>query len=285
LISPSAKSSSLNLTNFSKLGLSTLKDSSAFKKIQYHSKANPQALFNSSDSFAAQYSKIHKLYSNTNNFNDSYNYGTLRQHGYSSANSVNSSVGLESNSISKLMSYNFGVRSDQSELKYANALSLPTSANNSFYMGAVLGSNGSLDVLNHRADSSLSNKNVSLTTDAKYVSNPFKYLLHTNPKSKNGELLTHKPNIGADMVKYNSSSPAINSTNTSSSFKFKDMKSGNLSFLSSDKNVRNLDQVSLSKSNINFMSDNNNLSSIISSTINKGASSSELNLYSNSSNN
>ena len=58
LLSPTDDNSLVNITDFSKIGLSSLKDSSSFKKIQYHSKSPASQLF---DSSTVNYSKFDVL--------------------------------------------------------------------------------------------------------------------------------------------------------------------------------------------------------------------------------
>jgi hypothetical protein len=90
----------------------------------------------------------------------------------------------------------------------------------------------------HNMMSSLNN-----STDGKYFGNPAKYALHGSSS----------PVRNADGVDYNNSTisnhSSFNHTN-----RFKDLKSGNLNFLSSDKNIRLLDKVSHNKPNFNFSS-------------------------------
>lgn len=277
LISPMDKSGSTNFTNYSKVGLSTIKDSSAFKKIQFHSKANPQSLYSDSMNYSQRYNKLYSLYLSSNGLNDSYNYGTMRQQGYSSLASNSHSYGLETSSIAKMMDYNYGVSQASSDLKHATSLNVNHDPKNNTYLANAISnysdSYSSVDSKNYA--SYITNKlSVSATSDSKFQTNPFKsYLAKANTS----------PHINSDDLPttVNNQSPAINKTNSSYSYKFKDLKSSNLNFLSSDKNVRNLDQISLAKNNINMISGNNNLSSLVTTSINSSgdSSSSEFGLY------
>jgi hypothetical protein len=81
------------------------------------------------------------------------------------------------------------------------------------------------------------------SSDGKYFGNPVKYALHGSSSSTRS----------TDGIDYNNSTISnysdVNHTN-----RFKDLKSGNLNFLSSDKNIRLLDKVSHNKPNFNFSS-------------------------------
>jgi len=282
------KSGSVNLTNYSKVGLSTLKDSSAFKKIQYHSKVNPQSLYGDSSNYSQRYNKLYNLYLNTSNLNDSYNYGTMRQQGYSTLAATPSSYGLESHSVSKMLDYNYGVSGDAVSGKHAKALAVSSNQ---------LNTNNLANTVSYSSDSSVvsaesikhanfeSNKSLlNSTTDSKFYPNPVKSYL-SKPKQASGVRAQVDLSVtsSADLPSgIRAQSPAVNKTNNSSSYKFRDLKSSDLSFLSSDKNIRDINQVSLGKTNFNLMSENNNLSSLVSSTIDKSkhSSASEINLYS-----
>jgi hypothetical protein len=202
----------------------------------------------------------------------------MRQHGYSTLASTPSQYGLETNSVNKMLDYNYGVQDSNSSLKYSNALPISSAGNsNSYIAGAISAVDSSeshnVSALSH--ESYLNSKNsLSATNDSKFHSNPFKFYL-SKPSDVNASLFSDIP------VTSSGSSPVDNLNNVSQSYKFKDVKSSNLNFLSSDKNVRNLDQSSLSKNNFNMMSDNTNLSSLISSTLssNGASSTNELNLY------
>lgn len=288
LISPMDKSGSVNFTNYSKVGLSTLKDSSAFKKIQYHSKVSPQSLYGDSSNYSQRYNKLYNLYLNTNNLNDSYSYGTMRQHGYSTLASTPSQYGLESKSVSKMLDYNYNISNSIQEAKHAKALVLSTDQSNTSYIANAVSNSSdntstSLEATNHA--SYISNKqSISSTSDSKFHANPLKVYL-----AKSNAAVTSVGTLpSGDLPSgIKSSSPATNKTNTSSSYKFRDLKSSDLSFLSSDKNVRNLNDISLGKNNFNLVSESNNLSSLVSNTIDseKHSSANELSLYSASTNN
>merc|ERR1711968_62413 len=80
-----------------------------------------------------------------------------------------------------------------------------------------------------------------------------------------------------------STTPVAESSNVTFTNKFKDLKSPNLGFLSSEKNTRLLDKVNPSKTNFNLSQHSNNLNSIVANTILNNQSSNESSLYDNSS--
>merc|ERR1712070_1090744 len=91
------------------IGVSTIKDSTAFKKIQFFSKTNPSNIFNVKSDFQNSFQKINNYYINDLDLNNSYTYGMDRQHTYTSLSSTlpNFSTLLDKNSIHKFFTYNF----------------------------------------------------------------------------------------------------------------------------------------------------------------------------------
>jgi hypothetical protein len=212
----------------------------------------------------------------------------MRQHGYSTLASTPSQYGLESKSVSKMLDYNYNISNSIQEAKHAKALVLSTDQSNTSYIANAVSNSSdntstSLEATNHA--SYISNKqSISSTSDSKFHANPLKVYL-----AKSNAAVTSVGTLpSGDLPSgIKSSSPATNKTNTSSSYKFRDLKSSDLSFLSSDKNVRNLNDISLGKNNFNLVSESNNLSSLVSNTIDseKHSSANELSLYSASTNN
>jgi hypothetical protein len=82
----------------------------------------------------------------------------------------------------------------------------------------------------------------------------------------------------------NSSLPSLNENNEGRTFKFKDLKSPNLGFLSSEKNVRLLDEVSPSKFNASMQQGINNLDDLVSHSIGESILPNSYNIYSSSKN-
>jgi hypothetical protein len=119
ILTPTDNSNLLNFMNLDNIGTSTVKDSTAFKKIQFFSKTDPTSIFNVQSDFQQSFNKISSLYTNDLNLNTSYSYGMDRQHNYTSLKSTlplfNSL--LDTNSVSKYFGYNFNNTSQQKNTK------------------------------------------------------------------------------------------------------------------------------------------------------------------------
>lgn len=288
LLSPMSSDSSINLINFSKIGLSTLKDSSAFKKIQYHSKVNPHAMYNDFSNDSLRYNKLHNLYLTQSQFLESYNYGTFRQKGSSAlASSSYNNLGFEKKALNKVLNYNFSTDVSSKSLLFPGNLSLMDRSTNlgSLYNNMLASAPKTPNTMLTLSETLSPNSKYSLglTTDGKYYTNPFKYYgaTYTAPLQGNDPF-----NSNIDLVSNNSvTSPVSDLNNLNKSYKFQDLKSNNLNFLSSDKNVRSLDQVSSSKNLLNFMNGATNLLTLSDSSIGKGVSSDEVSLFSSAKNN
>jgi hypothetical protein len=278
---------SIDLVNFSKVGLSTLKDSSAFKKIQYHSKVNPQSMYNDFSSSSLRYNKLYNMYLSSNRFLESYNYGTFRQKGSSALASNNyNNLGFEKKALNKVLNYNFNTDTSHKVILFPGNIALAdkSNASGSLHNNISLSSPQTTNSILASSESFNSNAKYSLglTTDGKYYTNPFKY--YGNSFS-NFSQPSNLINTNADLLTANGvDSPAADLNNLNKSYKFQDLKSNNLSFLSSDKNVRSLEQVAPSKNLLNFMSESNNLLSVSSNSINKNVAPNELNIFLNSKN-
>jgi hypothetical protein len=94
--------------NLDNIGISTVKDSTAFKKIQFFSKTNPTTLFSVKSDFQNSLNKLNNLFLNDLNLNKSYTYGMDRQHMYTSLSSSLPmfSTLVDHNSTEKFFSYN-----------------------------------------------------------------------------------------------------------------------------------------------------------------------------------
>lgn len=113
LLSPSDNAKSVNFMNFSDLGVNAAKDANAFKKVQYFSKTNPQALFGNVSEFSSRYDKLANLYLTDSDLNSAANYGTYRQHNYASKLSTtnNTNTLMDKSSLTKYVDYNLQVNS------------------------------------------------------------------------------------------------------------------------------------------------------------------------------
>jgi hypothetical protein len=94
--------------NLDNIGISTVKDSTAFKKIQFFSKTNPTNLYNVKSDFQNSFDKLNNFYLTDLSLNQSYTYGMDRQHSYTSLTSSlpNYSTVLDNKSVSKFFEYN-----------------------------------------------------------------------------------------------------------------------------------------------------------------------------------
>jgi hypothetical protein len=99
--------------NLDNIGVSTIKDSTAFKKIQFFSKTNPSNIFNVKSDFQNSFQRINNYYINDLDLNNSYTYGMDRQHTYTSLSTTlpNFSTLIDNNSVNKFLSYNFNINS------------------------------------------------------------------------------------------------------------------------------------------------------------------------------
>jgi hypothetical protein len=120
--------------------------------------------------------------------------------------------------------------------------------------------------------------NINNTSDGKYNNNSIKPLLASTNSRKPAIDVT--PSYSLDL------SDSVSSSTTNSKFsnlelstKFKDLKSPNLGFLSSDKNIRLLSKLHTSKGQFNLSDKNSNLSDIISEFNSNGALTKELAVY------
>jgi hypothetical protein len=177
---------------FSDVGSSSVKDSTAFKKIQSFSKTNPQQLYSNISEFNLKYKKISDLYLSDIEPSTTFAYGTKRQHNYTSAASLTSSSNslLDSKSLKTFLDYNHSVTQNNKKLNLNQSIKLSQPEDNSFATTNTTTLNSKLnDVLNTSTLKSndpvknyvnFLNKNglLSAHTDSKQFKNPFKYALN-----------------------------------------------------------------------------------------------------------
>jgi len=270
--------------NFNDLGVSTVKDSTAFKKIQYFSKTNPQSLFNDVSDFNMKYKKIANLYMNDSLPSNSSSYGTLRQHNYSSlmatTNSFNSL--LDSSSLNKFLEYN----NDFNVSKKFNTID--STSNNNTRLENINTNSNNLRILNltnvftNKKNQDLS-KLVNYTvltsfinseTDSKQITNPFRYLFSNKfPK---------KVFLNNNYV-FDKSMNSSKLFNLSNVYRFKDLKSSNQQFLTSDRNTRLIQNLNPKSTKLNFTNKDNNLNSIVFKSMLNSLTNPQYNLFTNSS--
>ena len=179
---------------FSDIGTSGVKDSAAFKKIQYFSKTNPQQLYSNISEFNSKYRKISDLYLSDIEPITTFAYGTKRQHNYASSASLtnNSNTLMDNNGLKSLLNYNHAVsikntsknidlnqsiklggRESQSiTTNYTTTLS--TKLNDTINANSIKGN----DVLKNHTNYLSKNSLLSSENDAKQFKNPMKYALN-----------------------------------------------------------------------------------------------------------
>jgi len=287
LLSPTDDNSLVNISDFSKIGLSSLKDSSSFKKIQYHSKSPASQLFDSSTVNYSKFDVLSALYNHTSSLNNSKDYYTDRQDNYSSllVNQLNSSSNLEHNSVSKALDYNFSLNNESAMLNSANgSLNLSSKghfndSNSASSIGAKVSStNLSTDVNSKLLDLSKNSLNINATSDGKYYNNPLKAILSPTNSRK---LALSLPVTDSSDLSVNLSLSEVNNkfSNIEASSKFKELKSGNMGFLSPDKSSRLVGKLHSSKGQFNFSHESSNLSDILNNISNQGSVVSESEVY------
>jgi len=247
--------------NLDNIGISTVKDSTAFKKIQFFSKTNPTNLFNIKSDFQNSFNKVNNLFLTDLDLNQSYTYGIDRQHTYTSLSSSlpMSMTLMDYNSVSKFFNYNlnksFGMGNDNLSI---NRFNYTTSTKNNNLEEALITTYNKIlpskFTTTNTVDFSffLNIPNISsilsAENDSKQYSNNFKYLLNFKHKKKN------VLNLNSTLNNLNSSDHNISSVdptnlfvntlfNTENTLKFKDYKSSNAQFLGSERTVRLLNNL------------------------------------------
>jgi hypothetical protein len=192
ILSPNDNSNLLNFMNFDNIGLSTVKDSTAFKKIQYFSKINPTRLFNIKSDFENNFVRINNFFKNDIELASSSNYGMSRQHNYllSSPSTL-----LDSKSSKKFFDYNLSANSNSNDLSrnlhsinrfnssYSDFLSEDLVSISLKLFPKYMNSPNMLNFyyfFNYAGLPSLSGSE----SDSKQFSNNFKYLLSARSKKK-----------------------------------------------------------------------------------------------------
>jgi hypothetical protein len=231
---------------------------------------------------------LNKLYNTTSNLTNAKDYYTDRQDNYTSllASQLANKSSLESKSVDKYLSYNFNVNPLKSELTTFNTLA--NSSDNNYHVDSNSASRLKNSLQYNSEGSSIpsvnsdgSAYNINNTSDGKYNNNSIKPLLASTNSRK--PAINVSDTTGLDLIDSATSSIAASKfSNLELSTKFKDLKSPNLGFLSSDKNIRLLSKLHTSKGQFNLSDKNSNLSDIISEFNNNGALTKELAVYNSS---
>jgi hypothetical protein len=277
--------------NLDNIGLSTIKDSTAFKKIQFFSKTNPSNIFNVKSDFQNSFQKINNFYLTDLDLNNSYTYGMDRQHTYTSLSSTlpNFTTLLDNKSIEKFFNYNFGSNPKFKNLNTLGLNRLDYSSGNTLGMGdesLIVNIDKLLPLKFNKLStvdfsSFLKVPNVtsvlSAENDSKQYSNNFKFLLNLKHKKK----LIHNLNFTLNSVAQNDSfnqtiDPTTNfhssTYNTENTLKFKDYKSSNAQFLGSERTVRLLTNLNSNMYKWNISASPNTPTTLMSNLLNYGTS-------------
>jgi hypothetical protein len=182
------------------------------------------------------------------------------------------------------MSYNYDIESKNTPSFYGQNISITTNnSSDNLDLNLATQMNNSASV-NSATISSMSempssqNSNGS-TLDAKSHSNSLKYADYSKSSFNTIDSLS------SDLTALNASgTPHSSDDNVGLSFKFKDNKSPNLGFLSSEKNVRLIDNINPSNLNPSLSSNVNKLEDIVSSSIGNSILPNTYNVYSMSKN-
>lgn len=255
--------------NLDNIGVSTLKDSTAFKKIQFFSKTNPTNLFNIKSDFQNSLNQVSQLYLSDIDLDNSYTYGMDRQHTYTSVMSTlpTFSTLLDNNSVEKFFKYNLGTSLLQNKplinvnryeydnssnknlenqlIKYTNLLNIPNTFLNKLDFYSVIQLPNMMSVLSNESDS-------------KQYTNINKYVLNSKLKKKlinNFDYLSFNFKLNDNLnPQHNLNSFSNTLFNTETNLKFMDLKSNNMQFLGSERTVRLLNNINSNTYKWNFSS-------------------------------
>jgi hypothetical protein len=273
LLSPTDDNNLINISDFSKIGLSSIKESSAFKKIQYHSKSPASQLFDSSTINYSRFDVLSSLYDNNSTHNNAKDYYTDRQDNYSSllVSQLNSSSNLETSSVNRFLDYNFNMQpsnntnSSVAPNNYIRSTtdSQLTDLNNSSRLATALSTFNFNSDVNHKfIELSQNSLNINSTSDGKYYNNPMKVAL--SPSNSRRLALNLPVNSNSDLnTSFETNEITAKFSNLELSSKFKDLKSGNMSFLSPDKNTRLINKLHTNKGQLNFSHETSNLDDVL----------------------
>lgn len=116
LVLPNDNGKVLNHLNFNDIGVNTLKESQAFKKIRQSSKTFTTNLVLTPGTLIGKYNSLYDLYLKDSNTTDSINYGNMRQHNMTAtlASTNVNRVSLDTISSIKLINQTLGVLPNKS---------------------------------------------------------------------------------------------------------------------------------------------------------------------------
>jgi heme/copper-type cytochrome/quinol oxidase subunit 2 len=244
ILLPSDKLNFINFTDFKNIGWNTLKDSLAFKKIQYFSKTNLNSLYASNSDITLNYNKLTSLYNRDMDVVESINYGLKRQHNLNTLASATNTYQTTLDSKSTQKYYNYSLNSPLNKVNTSSGNN--TTFKSAYYNTPVSNSNLNL------AGSPFSLVNQFTRPDHKN-SNPFK--LNSSIKPSPASLSTATQLYLTANYDINALTPRsqINGNLLSPIFqKTFDLKSSDLQFLSSERSTRLLNVFDLNQVSTNF---------------------------------
>ena len=182
-----------------------------------------------------------------------------------------------------MLDYNFGLAStatpnfvnEHTELFNSTSNNINSNLSNAISFGA----NGVYAGATSTAENPTSQNSQASTTDFKSHTNTLRY--SAAPKGS----LTLSGKVIPDLQQAHSSDlPHTEEDKAPRTFKFKDLKSPNLGFLSSEKNVRLIDTINPTKFNPSLSNSTNNLNDIVTNSINESITPNTYTLFSSSEN-
>jgi hypothetical protein len=234
------------------------------------------------------------MYLNDADAGNSLNYGTLRQHNYTSNKSLNNNFAtkLDNNNVEKFLNYNYliggkdkNITQDLSNIKLHNRKST---------INTLVKTNENLNIFN--SDKNIFNFQflnhptklllLGSESDAKQYNNTLKYALSSKFLKKNFlgkdyiNSFIDKTDVNTNLILNNLTSFIQNNNLV---YRFKNIKSNNLSYLSNEKNTRLIDNIFLKKLNPNLSHTENTTDSLIKNTLVNSSGNSYLDMYLNSS--
>ena len=276
LLIPSDPSGSTNFLNFRDIGVSTLRESSAFSKIRSFSKAYSTQLVHSPSTFVSKYQKLSALYMDENSFLDTSSFGVTKQHNFASISTLGngfSSTLLDSKSFSQFLNSANNIDHVATSVSGETPVS-PLSAAKDYSVDApedfsrisTLLSNGTTYGLSsgrHLVDFPTALDSIDDNSDKEKLSHP---ALQLHSKSFLPNVRRNSTNLFSqlDLTHPSSSTtfyPSTTLLNYSSNSRVMNINGPNSKVLLNDQSSRNLPTSSLSNSNLNFSLGVNSVSS------------------------
>lgn len=276
LLMPSDSSGSANFLNFKDIGISTLRESSAFSKIRNFSKAYSTQLVHDPSNFVSKYQKLSSLYMDENSFLDTSSFGVGKQHNFASISTLGngfSSTLLDSKSFSQFLDSSNSIEYSTSTPNLTMPLS-PLSASKDYLIESPVDFSRLSTLLSNSLNYSLSSGRqlVDFPTllDSIDDNSDKEKLLYPSLQLHSKSFLTSvRRNADTLFSQLNLTYPSSTSTpyssvtllNLSSNARVMNINGPNSKVLLNDQSSRNLPTSSLSQSNLNFSLGVNSVSS------------------------